>query len=292
MSGSGRTSTIIDAHTHLFPPEVARDPSAYISQDVWFGETHSRQGVEFPDAGDLIRSMDDAGIAVSVVAGWPWKAATHRRLHNDFLADVASRSDGRLVWLGIVNPAGPEAADEVRRCASMGAHGIGELNADAQGFVWNDCDALRGFVEACVQDNLPILAHVSEPVGHVYPGKGTATPERFVRFAEAFPELSMVAAHWGGGLPFYELMPEVAEDLRHVWYDTAASTYLYDHRVAGIVESLVSAKRILWGSDFPVLRQKRFLKRFLEQVSPDGVTAMTGGNALSVYQIDLPENES
>jgi predicted TIM-barrel fold metal-dependent hydrolase len=77
-----------------------------------------------------------------------------------------------------------------------------------------------------------------------------------------------------------------------VWYDSAASTYLYDHRVAGIVESLVGAKRILWGSDYPVLRQKRFLERFLEHVSTDGVAAMTSGNALSVYQIDLPGVDS
>lgn len=292
MPVSGYKSTVIDAHTHLFPPEVARDPSAYISRDVWFAETHSKQGTEFPDATDLIRSMDEAGIAVSVVAAWPWKSPEHCRSHNDFLADVAASSNGRLVWLGIVNPIEAGAADEVRRCASLGAHGIGELNADAQGFLWDSLLEMQGFVEACVAESLPILAHVSEPVGHVYPGKGTATPERFVRFAEAFTELSIVAAHWGGGLPFYELMPEVAEDLRHVWYDSAASTYLYDHRVAGIVESLVGAKRILWGSDYPVLRQKRFLERFLEQVSTDGVAAMTSGNALSVYQIDLPGVDS
>lgn len=174
----------------------------------------------------------------------------------------------------------------------MGAHGIGELNADAQGFHWDAKARLEAFVNACIEERLPILAHVSEPVGHVYPGKGTATPERFVRFASVFPELSIVAAHWGGGLPFYELMPEVAEDLRHVWYDSAASSYLYDHRVAAVVESLVGPKRILWGSDYPVLRQKRFLNRFREQVSTDGLAIMTGGNALSVYQIDLPEERS
>lgn len=292
MPTSGRQSTVIDAHTHLFPPEVATNPSAFISRDVWFAETHSKQGTEFPDASDLIRSMDDAGIAVSVVAAWPWNETDLCRRHNDYLADVADDSNGRLVWLGIVNPTEQGAADEVRRCASMGAHGIGELNADAQGFLWDSLSELNDFVEACLFESLPILAHVSEPVGHVYPGKGTATPERFVRFAEAFTGLSIVAAHWGGGLPFYELMPEVAEDLRHVWYDSAASSHLYDHRVAGIVESLVGAKRVLWGSDYPVLRQKRFLKRFLEQVSVDGVAAMTSGNALSVYQIDLPGENS
>lgn len=289
MAGAADTSVIIDAHTHLFPPEVAADPAAYISQDEWFAETHSREGIEFPDAAALITSMDDAGIAVSVVAGWPWRNPELCQRHNDFLARVASDSGGRIVWLGIVNPVDESALSEVCRCAAMGAHGIGELNADAQEFRWDNWAQLRGFAETCVEEGLPILAHLSEPVGHVYPGKGTATPELFVRFARECPELSIVAAHWGGGLPFYELMPEVAQDLRHVWYDTAASTYLYEHRVAGIVESLVGSKRILWGSDYPVLRQKRFLNRFREQVAGDGLAAMIGGNALSVYQIDPPE---
>lgn len=292
MAGLKRIPAIVDAHTHLFPLQVAKDPSAYISQDAWFKETHSKQGIAFPAASDLIQSMDDAGIAVSVVAGWPWRNPDLCRRHNDFLAEIAASSNGRLAWLGIVNPARPDATEEVRRCASMGAHGIGEVNADAQGFNWDSFSVLQDFAEACAGEHLPILAHVSEPVGHVYPGKGTATPERFVRFAEAFPDLSIVAAHWGGGLPFYELMPEVAAALRNVWYDTAASSLLYVDKVAGIVESLVGAKRILWGSDYPVLKQKRFLKRFLDQISPDGVTAMTSGNALSVYQLDLPERKS
>lgn len=288
-SGVTRRRAVVDAHTHLFPPEVARDPSSFISRDAWFSETHSRQGVTFPDASELIASMDEAGIAVSVVAGWPWNDAELCRHHNDFLAEAASQSRGRLVWLGIVNPATRDAVAEVHRCASMGAHGIGELNADAQGFRWDACESMKDFVDACVERSLAVMAHVSEPVGHVYPGKGTATPERFVTFASMFPELSIVAAHWGGGLPFYELMSEVAGDLRHVWYDSAASTYLYNHRVADIVEQLVGPSRILWGSDYPVLKQGRFLKRFREHASHDGVSAMTGGNALSVYQIDLPE---
>jgi len=280
---------IIDAHTHLFPPEVAADPASYISQDAWFAETHSHEGIEFPDAAALLTSMEDADIAVSVVAGWPWRNPELCKRHNDYLAKTASESGGRIVWLGIVNPLVEDVSSEVRRCAELGAHGIGELNADAQGFRWDNWAGLQRFAEICVEEGLPILAHLSEPVGHVYPGKGTATPEQFVRFARACPDLAIVAAHWGGGLPFYELMPEVARDLRHIWYDSAASTYLYEHRVAGIVESLVGPKRILWGSDYPVLRQKRFLNRFKEQVAGDGLAAMIGGNALSVYQIDLPE---
>ena len=44
-----------------------------------------------------------------------------------------SASNGRLAWLGIVAPASSDAAAETERCLALGASGIGELNADAQG---------------------------------------------------------------------------------------------------------------------------------------------------------------
>lgn len=288
---SRRRSTVIDAHVHLFPPEVAADPQAFISQDEWFRETHSRDGIVFPTAATLLASMDDAGVAVSVVAGWPWRDPALCHAHNVYLSEVAAATEGRLVWLGIVNPADRDAAAEVLWCRDHGAHGIGELNADAQGFTWDAPEDTDAVAQACIQRGIPLMAHVSEPVGHVYPGKGTATPERFVRFARAHPQLTIVAAHWGGGLPFYELMPEVAADLKHVWYDSAASTWLYDHRVVAVVADLVGTNRILWGSDYPVLRQKRFLHRFEEHAPGEGLHAMLGTNAMAVYQITPLEED-
>lgn len=105
------------------------------------------------------------------------------------------------------------------------------------------------------------MLHTTEPVGHVYPGKGTATPDRLVTFLEAFPELRVVAAHWGGGLPFYELMPEVARVASRVVYDSAASTYLYRFEVFRTVLDLIGPDRVMFASDYPVLRQDRFLRR-------------------------------
>ena len=42
--------------------------------------------------------------------------------------------------------------------------------------------------------------------------------------------MTIIAAHWGGGLPFYALMPEVRDALQNVWFDTAAGHLLYDRR--------------------------------------------------------------
>jgi predicted TIM-barrel fold metal-dependent hydrolase len=124
-------------------------------------------------------------------------------------------------------------------------------------------------------------------VGHRYPGKGTATPDRLLEFISANPDLKIVLAHWGGGLPFYELMPEVAEQTRNVVYDTAASTYLYRKEVFSTVLGIVGADRVMWGSDHPVLSMKRFLRRTRARMSLDDSVweALLGGTARRVYRL-------
>ena len=86
------------------------------------------------------------------------------------------------------------------------------------------------------------------------------TPDQPLAFAAAFPHTRLVCAHWGGGLPFYALMPEVGATLANVCYDTAATQYLYRPDVFEVVARIVGADHILFGSDFPLLRQRRALE--------------------------------
>ena len=277
---------VVDAHTHLFPDEVVADRQRFLDRDPWFGQTFGHPAAKTASAEELIASMDEAGIARSIVCGWPWRDPGLCRAHNDYLADVGRLHPDRISWLGIVNPVDADAAAETSRCAELGAVGIGELNADGQGFDWDEPHHLRAFAETCIERDFPALIHTSEPVGHRYPGKGHATPEKLLEFLVAFPELKVVAAHWGGGLPFYELMPEVAKLTKNVVYDSAASMYLYGFDVFPVVERLVGAQRILFGSDFPVLKQRRFLKRVLGSgISPDAVGDILSNNASRVFHL-------
>ena len=281
-----RPRRIVDAHTHLFPAEIIADRSAYLLRDGWFGELYASPLNVMVSPEELIASMDEAGIAVSVICGWPWQDPGLCRIHNDFLAAVHARFPERLAWLAIVNPLDPDCAGEVARCARLGAVGVGELNADAQGFAWNDPSSLGPMVDACQSLSIPILIHCSEPVGHSYPGKGTATPDRILRFLEAWPEIRVVAAHWGGGLPFYEMMPEVARLTKNVIYDSAASTYLYIRDIFPVAERLVGSGRIVFGSDYPLLNQKRFLNRTIaSSLREEAWGDVFGGNADRVFKL-------
>ena len=165
---------------------------------------------------------------------------------------------GRLVGFGGVNPAWPDGgADEAERCAAAGLRGVGELHPDTQRFDLGDPSTMAPLAEAARALGLVLTTHCSEPVGHSYPGKGRTRPEALWRFIQAYPDIVLVCAHWGGGLPFYALMPEVAAALVNVYFDTAASPFLYDERIFDLAARLVGHEKILMASDHPLIRPSR-----------------------------------
>ncbi|MFN8593593.1 MAG: amidohydrolase family protein [Thermomicrobiales bacterium] len=289
---AARSPVVVDAHTHAFPPEWVRDRTPLLAADEWFAALYGVPSARMIDGGELLAAMDDAGVMQAVICGWPWSDPGLCRAHNDYLAAVSEASGGRLAWLATVAPAAPGAAAEAGRALALGAAGIGELNADAQGFDLEQPATLEAIGQVLIDAGAPLMVHASEPVGHDYPGKGTATPDRMLHFLRGHPDLTMVLAHWGGGLPFYELMPEVAIAAKNVVYDSAASSYLYRPAVFRAVLDIVGPERVLWASDHPVLTMRRFLARTGRDATlrPEEEAAVMAGNARRVYR--LPDIET
>ena len=154
---------------------------------------------------------------------------------NDCLLDAASRFPHRIIAFCAVHPAwGDEALREIERCADAGARGIGELHPTSQGVDLASGASVEPIAQFAAARGLPIVVHGSEPVGHAYAGKGETTPDQLLAAALRFPDVTWVFAHWGGGLPFYALMPEVREALANAYFDSAASPFLYDAEVFSV----------------------------------------------------------
>jgi hypothetical protein len=127
--------------------------------------------------------------------------------------------------------------------------------------------------------DLPVLVHASEPVGHQYPGKHGLTLESLYSFARAQSGVTIIAAHWGGGLPFYALMPEVRDAIESMYFDTAASHLLYDPDIYRRVVDAVGVEKILWASDFPLTSQEKALERTRAAGLTDAeLASITGAN--------------
>ena len=278
----------IDAHVKAFPDSVRQQRDDYLDRDLTFRSMYGKPETKLGSLDDLLASMDRNGIDRACLVSIGWSAQEHCVEINDFILEAAAAHPARIVPFCVVNPlAGREAAREVERCARLGARGVGELHPDTQGFDLADRRALEPVMDAAREHGMPVLTHASEPVGHLYPGKGNQRPETLLAFAKNFPGAKIVMAHWGGGLPFYSLMPEVREALAGVYFDTAATPFLYDAQVFETVAGLVGADRILFGSDFPLLAQERVLNQ-LEgaALSADEKAAIGGGNAARLLGIE------
>jgi predicted TIM-barrel fold metal-dependent hydrolase len=279
---------IVDVHTHIFPPEIRDGRAAYLPRDPWFNQLYTDPRARIATAEDLITVMDLDGVDRAIACGFAWSDLGLCREHNDYLLDCVARYPGRLIGLAAVQPrAGQEAARELRRCLEAGLRGLGELFPDGQGFSLEETDLFAPLVELLGAANAPLLTHTSEPVGHEYHGKGHTEPGHVITLAKRFPALRIICAHWGGGLPFYELMPEVAEALQNVYYDTAASPYLYRWRIFPLAAQMVGALKIMFGSDYPLIRPKNYLAHIRELPLGEAERqAILGGNAARLWSLE------
>ena len=281
---------IIDFHTHIFPPEMRDNRARRARLGATFGALYADPKSRMASAADLLAIMDADGVDIAVAMGIGWADYGLAREANDYIISAARGSGGRIVGFAGVNPAwGERAAREAERCADAGLRGIGELHPDTQGYDLADRRVMTPLMATAQERRLIVTTHASEPVGHRYPGKGSVVPQTLMRFITAFPDATIVCAHWGGGLPFYALMPEVASALRNVYFDTAASPFLYDPAIFQTIAGIIGSNKILFGSDYALLRPRRLLRQARASRLPaPSQAAILGANAARLLGIDKP----
>lgn len=274
-------SQVIDFHTHIFPTWIRDDRQRYAERDATFGAMYADPKSKMATADDLISAMNEDGVHMSVVIGVGCADEGMTRDLNDYIIESVAKYPTRLMGFGGVNPRwGSSSVVEVRRCYEAGLVGIGELHPDTQRFDLSDKKTMEPIMGTAREENLIVSTHSSEPVGHLYPGKGTVTPNILWQLVQNFPDNILVLAHWGGGLPFYALMPEVKKTLGNVYFDTAASSFLYNEKVFQIMPSIMGWDRVLLGSDYPLLRAGRLLKEIdVSTASDSDKKAVRGNNA-------------
>jgi len=250
---------IWDSHVHLFPEEIYHNWDKYAARDKWFGfltkKPDDGKGTEeaWANISEALSCADKAGVHGLVMQGWYWNDEGLMKLHNDYMADAFHRHPDRLVGFASINPKlGERAVAEIERCVGLGFSGIGELGPGGNGYDFNDSNFLT-VLECAQYYRLPVCIHCGEPVGHIYAGKDTTPLAPLPAVARRFPELRLILAHMGGGMPFFSMNPKLQDAMRNVYYDTAANPLLYGIRSIKAVISMVGAGKLLYGSDFPLL---------------------------------------
>ncbi len=286
---------IVDIHTHYQFPKFAANPQDYLAKEPFAAFLASNPKHRDVSVDEMVTAADQAGIdRLGILGGMFVNHGTCVEL-NDHGLEMLGRYPDRLLPFACIQPkAGKAAVREFRRCVEGGMVGVGELNPAGQGFALDDPDLLA-VAGAAIEMDVPLLLHFNETVGHEYPGKGQIPVKDLYDFILRFPQLKLIVAHWGGGLPYFELMPEVRQACRNVYYDSAASPLLYEAAVFGRTAQLVGANKILFGTDFPLIcfpkeQTEPGFELFLEHVrgsglDPDSLRSVLGGNAMRLFQV-------
>ncbi len=258
MSTVGR----IDAHVHVFHPDVAENRFRYFPQDAAFHEMYQAPDAQIIVTEQLINAMDTAGIARSITCGFGWSTNDLCRQGNDAIIEAARLYPSRVAGFGTVAPRDSlsEALAEIDRLAAAGIRGLGELRPDTQGLLEMQAQDIDAFAEHVRGHGMGLLMHASEPVGRTYPGKGTATPERVYRLLERLRGIPVILAHAGGGLPFYANLRASEDVFADVYVDTAAMPYLYDPATVRALINSIGLDRVLFATDYPLMRQERVIQ--------------------------------
>ncbi len=278
---------IIDFHTHLFSPAIRENRERYFPGEPAFQLLYESPKSKLVGAKTLVETMDEQGVDISVVFGFPWKDGQTFQRENDYIMEAVARFPKRLIGLACFDPFHPEAAKETERCLAGGLSGVGELAFYQSGIDAETQDRLAPILAICKEKDLPVLIHTNEPVGHQYPGKTPNTLAQIYALVKRFADNKIVLAHWGAGIFFYNtLKREVQESLKNVWYDTAASPFLYTPAIYELAAELAGLEKVLWGTDFPLIKPSRYFKD-LEQtrLSQSQKRAICGENAAALLKI-------
>lgn len=281
---------IIDCHTHIFPEAVIKNRDEFCKIDEAFSTIYKDPKSRLIGVEDLINAMDESGVDKSVICGFSWNSPELCRLHNQYLIESALKYSGRLIAFITFSFSDPDWSEkELEQRLKEGAKGVGEIAFYTQEMTSHHISLIRSILEMMESLRLPILIHTNEIIGHVYPGKGRTPLEKFYELIQRFPNLPIILAHWGGGLAIYELMPEVKRVMKNVYYDTAASPFLYSKKIYKLVSEMAGVNKILFGSDYPLIKPKRYFQEIEEaEISEEDRKKILGLNFLRVLNQILP----
>jgi predicted TIM-barrel fold metal-dependent hydrolase len=277
----------IDAHIHTFPEDIRADREKYFANEPAFKLLYESEKAKLVGTEDIIATLDEHEIDKAVIFGFPWENADYFKKHNDHVLDSVARYPDRLVGLCCLSPFHKEAAGEVERCLASGMSGVGELAFYGSGLEPICLTCLEPIMALCQDADVPIMIHTNEPVGHFYSGKTPNTLAQIYSLVKQYPNNRIILAHFGGGIFFYNLLKkEVRETLANVYFDTAASPFLYEPAVYRVAIDLVGRDKIMLGTDYPLLPAARYFKEITKAgLTQEEIDAICGGNAASVFNL-------
>jgi predicted TIM-barrel fold metal-dependent hydrolase len=268
----------VDAHGHSsLPDDLAEAASAYFSADV-----------ERPDLDAVAQYYREREMAAVVFTVDAQTALGHAPLSSEEIAEGAARNNDVLIPFGSVDPRqGAAAVDRARRLVEdHGVRGF-KFHPTIQGFDPSD-DAWFPLYAALQEAGVVALFHTGQTgIGAgMRGGRGfrlaLSNPMLLDTVAAEFPDLQIIMAH--PSVPWQDEAISVATHKHNTWIDLSGwSPKYFPPQLVRAANSFLK-KRILFGSDFPLLTPDRWL-RDVEQteLKPEVMPGILKDNAARLF---------
>ena len=221
--------------------------------------------------GQLLEEMDEAHVSKAVILGQDTHATRNPSfrnysLKNDHLAVLASKSRDRLIPFAGVDPNdGARAVSELKRAVTeLGFRGL-KIHSSANSVYPNDEKKMYPIYDFCQDAGIPILFHTGTT------GLGDceikySKPELLDEVCQKYPDLRVVMAHFGW--PWSDVTMAVALRNPNVFIDVSGWKPRY--LPPGTLPYLngILQDRFLFGTDYPMLRQKEWMDDFDATLRP------------------------
>jgi predicted TIM-barrel fold metal-dependent hydrolase len=261
----------IDFHVHLPTPEWL---DASMLGYVEAAETYFRSKVARRSLDELAGDYAELDM-LAVLLAWDAETATGRpRVPNELVAQACRDHPRSFVGFGSVDPLkGERAVDELGRIAELGLKGV-KLHPSLQAFAPDD-ERHWPLYERCEELGLVLLFHTgTSGIGAGQPGgQGIrldySRPIRLDAAAASFPDLKIIAAHFG--YPWHLELMAMAVHKTNLYIDISgwAPRYIPGEVLRDMKGRLQD--QFLFGSDYPFIQPQRCYDELAALDLPDAV---------------------
>ena len=256
---------LIDVHTHVYPPAIARKAAASIREFYQLG-TDEMDGT----TDTLLKKGDEVGIDRFVILPVAVRPDRNRHINEFILEQVAVQP--RFIGFGTVHAGMEEIAEEARFIMDKGLKGI-KMHPDTQEFAIDDPRLFP--VYETIQGKIPVILHMGD---HRF---DYSHPARLRHVLELFPRLQVIAAHFGG-YGMYEIAYEQLYD-KDCIFDVSSSMMFMEPGVAEKFINIYGAERMAFGTDYPLWDPVKETKRFLELKLTDEQFEQIGHKTIEAF---------
>jgi predicted TIM-barrel fold metal-dependent hydrolase len=226
----------IDIHTHAFHPKIAA--KALLQLESYYHISPSGNGL----VDNLLLHLQEGAMDYGLVHSAATKASQVVPA-NDWAIHIQAHYP-QLSSFGTIHPDFAHWPAELNRLEAAGIQGI-KLHPDFQGFRLDD-PRLFPIFEA-IGTRFVLMLHVGD---RKPPELNPSCPRKVAAIKRRFPELILIAAHFGGFMHWDLVVEHLADS--GVYIDTSSALSAISDRQLHDIVGAFPRDRILFGSDYPL----------------------------------------